>query len=99
MDFGEPEFSKTICDENGRTLQVEYFVTGGYCETDGAQRNSVFGISAQLSIDGKCSDKVTVADVSPSREIALRITQLLARNLVTPITLKDVIEDCLAADL
>jgi hypothetical protein len=99
MAISEPEFSKTICDENGRVLQIDYFVTSGFCETDGAQGNPTFGISARLSIDGRCSDKSTVVDVSPSREIAARITQLLARNFVTPVALRDVIEDCLAAQL
>lgn len=95
----EPEYSRTISDENGRILQIDYFITSGICETDGAQGNPTFGIAARLSIDGHCSDKSTVADVSLSREVAARIAQLLARNSVTPVALRDVIEDCLTTQL
>lgn len=97
MGDNEPIISKTTSDENNRVLKIDYYVSSGFTLTDGAQRNPTFGITVRLSIDGKCSDCSTIEDISPSREMVTRLVQQLADNLVTPVTLKDVVEDCLAA--
>lgn len=94
-----PVISKTVVGENGKTLELDYFMTRGTSHTDGAEGVPCFGISVSLSVDGEVSDSSTVDDVSPSEETARRILQLLAKNLVTPVSLKDVVEDCLAMQI
>ena len=99
MDYSNPAFSGTAIDENGRTLKINYFITKGKCLTDGAPAVPVFGITVNLTIDGKLYDSSAINDVSPSEETVMRMTELFAKNCVTPDTLKDVVEDCLAFQL
>lgn len=99
MCVNKPTVSKTISDENNRVLKIDYYVTSGLTLTDGAQGNPTFGITVQLSVDGKYSDCSAVEDIFPSKEAAAQLVQQLASSFVTPVTLKDVVEDCLAAQL
>lgn len=99
MVSNEPVISKTVLDENGKTLTLDYFITSGICLTDGAKGIPSFGIRVQLSIDGIVTESLTVDDVSPSEEATMRMAQLFAKNLVTPVSLKDIIEDSLASQI
>jgi hypothetical protein len=99
MGVNEPVISRTTLDEDNRELTIDYFVTDGISLTDGAQGKPSYGISVHLSIDGKCSSSSKVDDVSPTKETVMRLLQLFAKNLVTPTSLKDVVEDCIAAQL
>jgi hypothetical protein len=99
MGLNEPVISKTVTDENSNVLKIDYFVTNGISLTDGTQGIPSFGICVQLSIDGKISESSAVNDVSPDKETVMRLLQLFAKNLVTPVSLKDVVEDCVAAQL
>lgn len=91
--------TKTTLDEEDRVLKIDYFVTNGTTLTDGASAIPAYGICVHLSVDGKCLDSSTIDDVSPSEETAVRMAQLFAKNLVTPVSLRDVVEDCLALQL
>lgn len=91
--------SKTTLDEEDRVLKIDYFVTNGTVITDGAATIPAYGICVHLSVEGKCLDSSTIDDVSPSRETVLQMAQLFARNLVTPVSLRDVVEDSLAMQL
>jgi hypothetical protein len=99
MDWSNPAFSGTAIDEKGRRLKLNYFVTEGKCLTDGAPQVPVFGITVNMEIDGNIVDSSSICDVSPSLETVMRMTELFAQNSVTPITLKDVVEDCIALQL
>lgn len=99
MGVNEPVISRTTLDEDNRELKIDYFVTDGISLSDGAQGIPSYGIGVQLQIDGKVSGSSKVDDVSPSKETIMRMVQLFANNLVTPLSLKDVVEDCLAAQL
>jgi hypothetical protein len=99
MSFSELVISKAILDENNRAGIIDYFVTKGTSLTDGAEGIPVFGICVRLSVDGECFDNSAINDVSPSKETTMRMIQLFAKNLVTPVSIKDVVEDCLAAQL
>lgn len=99
MVSNEPVISKTVLDENGKTLKLDYFVTSGTCQTDGAEGVPSFGIRVRRSIDGVVTESSTVDDISPSEETTMRMLQLFAKNLVTPVSLKDVVEDCLASQI
>lgn len=99
MGVNEPVISKTVEDEKGRLLTLDYFVTHGLSLTDGAEGKPAFGIRVQMSTDGKDSDVSQIDDVTPSKETATRMAQLFANFLVTPTSLRDVVEDCLSAQL
>ena len=99
MEVNEPVISETTSDEFGRSLKLDYFVTNGISLTDGVQGNTSFGISVRLCVDGESPECTTIEDVTPSKEAVMRIIQLLAKNFVTPVTLRDVVEDCVAAQL
>lgn len=99
MGASELVISKTFIDDDNRELKIDYFVTNGNSQSDGTQGFPVFGIYVQLSVDGKCSDCSEIDDVTPCKETATQMTQLFAKNLVTPVSLKDVVEDFVAAQL
>ena len=96
MNFIGSVISKKVLNEKNETMEIDYSVTRGESLTDGAKGAPVYGIYVKLSIDGKCRESSKVEDVSPSEETVERLVQLFAKNLVTPVSLKDVVEDCLA---
>jgi hypothetical protein len=95
----KPVISKSFSDEQGRTLKVDYFLTSGACMTDGAEAVPVYGVRADLYINGQYAESAKVDDISPSREETTEMAKRFADNQVTPVSLKDVVEDCIAAQL
>lgn len=88
--------STSLTTDDQRTLKINYFITSGICLTDGAKQITTFGIKAELSVGGKFAEMSKIDDVSPSEETVRIIIDLLAKNNVTPVSLKDVVEDCVA---
>lgn len=88
--------STSLTTDDQRSLKIDYFITSGICKTDGAERITTYGIKAELSVDGKSAETSRIDDVSPSEEAVKGIIDLLANNDVTPVSLKDVVEDCVA---
>jgi hypothetical protein len=52
-----------------------------------------FGIKAQLYHENRLIDESTIEDVTSSKDELMELIETLSRNTVTPVTLKDVIED------
>lgn len=99
MSNEKPVISKSFSDEQGRTLRVDYFLTSGACMTDGAEAVPVYGLRADLYVNGQYAESTKVDDISPLREKAAEMAKLFAENQVTPVSLKDLVEDCIAAQL
>ncbi|HEX2938622.1 MAG TPA: DUF6514 family protein [Ruminiclostridium sp.] len=95
----KPAISKSFSDQSNRELKVDYYVTNGKCRSDGADEVSTYGLKLDLYVNGKISDTVEVDDISISKEEVINLAIKFANNLVTPVSLKDVIEDCVAAQL
>lgn len=85
-----------LTTDDKRSLRVDYFITSGVCMTDGAGEVTTYGIRAELNADGRFMESSKVDDISPSEETVRIVIDLLAKNNVTPVALKDVIEDCVA---
>ena len=90
--------SVTLSTED-KVFQVDYFLTSGLCQTDGSEQVMTFGILTKLSIDGKITEISRVEDVTASEETAQLLIEMLAKNGVTPVSVKDVIEDFVAMQL
>lgn len=84
--------------QNGRLLVSEYYLLTGKCRTDGITDTTTYGIKCELRQDGKLVDSSTVEDISPLQKNVENLILLLQRNSVTPVTLKDVIEDYIACN-
>jgi orotate phosphoribosyltransferase-like protein len=85
--------SINLTSEDQRSLKVEYFVTNCVCQTIGEDQYPTYGILAKLSVDDKFEESSRIDDVSSSGEFVRKVIETLARNGVTPVTLKDVVED------
>lgn len=99
MSHEKPEISKSFSVDGSRNFKVDYYVTDSICQSDGADEVTVYGLRLDLFIDGKLADTSKVDDVSPSKETVVEMARLFARNLVTPASLKDVVEDSISAQL
>lgn len=63
----------------------------------GADDIPVYGVMTKLRVDGVPADSARVDDISPSKETVFNLIRLLARGKVTPVCLRDVAEDFVAA--
>jgi hypothetical protein len=62
-----------------------------------AARNGVcYGVRVTLSENGKTED-ACVDGITPDKSSALRLAELLAENLATPLSLRDILDDLLGA--
>jgi hypothetical protein len=80
--------------ENGR-LRISYFLKSEKFAGDAPHTG--FGIEAKLYMEDELVDDVTVSDVACSQSEVTALIGLLSRNTVTPVTLRDVIEDYINA--
>jgi hypothetical protein len=78
-------------------FEISYYLTDGTCGTDGAQGIAVFGICAEMRCGGMLVDKCRVDDVSCKKEDVLMLIRRLAACTVTPLALRDVVEDAVAS--
>ena len=74
-----------------RQMRVCYFLTSN--AYSGETPHTGFDIEARLYSNDQLVDATAVADVTCSRQEAVALIELLAKNTVTPVTLKDVVED------
>lgn len=78
-----------------RKFRLEYYITRGEVKTEGATV-STFGIEIMkkqrkngvILMESKCANNICVSETQ-----VRRLIDLLAENLVTPITLNDIVED------
>lgn len=93
MQLIQPVYTKEVVDENSRELHLEYCVTESVCLSDGTQGIPTYGIRVQLSFGEDKAEVSLVQDVTPSKKTALELLRILYENSVTPVALRDVIED------
>jgi hypothetical protein len=87
-------------EETGnRNLRINYYLTSKNYARDewGVEEpHTGYGVEVQLFIGGRQADCCKVADISVSQDEVLALIEVLSRNTVTPVSLRDVIEDYLA---
>lgn len=71
-----------------------YLVSGPY---GGDSPVQTYGVELRLMDGARVLDQDTVGDITASEKDAKALLELLCRNTVTPVTLRDVIEDRLGA--
>lgn len=98
MRYSEPANTTLlkIHENDVQPIVINYYLTKDLCMTDGAPQTDVYGIEAQISVEGIITDSSAVKDISPSLSKVQELINQLAMYQVTPITLKDVIEDYIA---
>ena len=80
---------------NGDNFQISYFLRS--VDYSGDAPHTGFGIEARLYSGDKLIDEAAVNDVTCSQDEAIAMIGILSKNTVTPVTLKDVIEDYISA--
>jgi hypothetical protein len=83
-------------DQQSQPAHVKYILVKTLCECDGIDRIPVYGIKAELFINSALTDSSFVSDITSSEPKCKALMEMLAKNKVTPVTLKDVIEDLIA---
>lgn len=76
-------------------MEIVYFMTEETVKTDGCSPVRSYGVEAQLMQCGNVVDKCRVDDVSCNKDEVLALIGRVAANGVTPVTLRDVIDDWL----
>lgn len=76
------------------TMQIRYYLRCCPCNADTARK--AYGVTAELLRGEEVVDEETVDDISCDREGVLALIAKLARCSVTPVTLRDVVEDSIA---
>ena len=77
-------------------IQIYYFLTETECMTDGVEGETVFGVETRLYVGGNETGRCVVNDLSSTKEKIVAFIEKLARNSVTPVALRDVVEDFIA---
>lgn len=76
-------------------MQIDYYLTSQICASDGATPTVVYGIESESIRNGRQGSRATTLDISPNQNEVESIIEKFSRNTVTPITLRDVVEDYL----
>jgi hypothetical protein len=74
---------------------IEYYLISDVCEGEDVPSHKAYGVEIRLCLQGKPLDINSIADITSSKEKAESLIKLFSEALVTPVTLKDVIEDTL----
>jgi hypothetical protein len=77
--------------EEGKAIQVRYCLTEE--DYQGELPHAGYGVCAKLYLADKLVDESSVSDVTCSKSEMITLIEALSRNTVTPVTLRDVIED------
>jgi hypothetical protein len=72
-------------------MHVSYYLRSS--KYAGEAPHEGFGVEARLYQENRLIDESTVEDVTCSKDKLMALIETLSRNTVTPVTLKDVIED------
>ena len=79
-------------DQTGRPVCCKYFMTVGEAQCGDELICETYGVRVVSDWETDC----TVPNITTDPGKAAELVRLLARNLVTPVTLRDVIEDWLS---
>lgn len=90
--YQENAVSTVLLNPEERTpMQVRYCLTEE--DYQGAAPHSGYGVRAEMYLADELIDESAVSDVTCSKNEMITIIEALSRNTVTPVTLRDVIED------
>lgn len=78
-------------------MEILYYLVSGPCDEDDASICQTYGVEVRLMCGTRLVAQDTVGDITASEREAKDLLELLYRNTVTPVTLRDVIEDRLGA--
>ncbi len=74
-----------------KEINLEYYLVA--CETDSS---CTYGIQINSTTDMGEAESEVVEDVSPSKAKMVELINLMYQNSVTPVSIKDVIYDCIS---
>lgn len=78
-------------------MEILYYLISGPYDEGGSASCRTYGVEVRLMCGARAVDQDTVGDITASEKEAKELLALLCRNTVTPVTLRDVIEDRLGA--
>ena len=90
MEGNAVKLYKTVMDQEGERLELEYHLLEEEIALNGAEVNT-YGIE----ISDHRSECRAVRDISPDRAAVMELLELFWRMDVTPITLEDIVQDCI----
>jgi hypothetical protein len=85
-------------EEEAKVCSLNYYLLQNTCMAEGAANAPVYGIRVELTEFGRLLDSAEISDVTTSMESGKYLINLLSNNTVTPVSLKDVIEDYLVVE-
>lgn len=83
-----------VSDGSVRIGTAHYSLTSGTCEVLSTE---TYGVSVTLQREGGAVERCAIEDICCTKGGAQALLRLLCRHTVTPVTLRDVVEDYLAA--
>lgn len=85
--------------ENGAgTARIRYYMVPDEFDAGDGSRTDIYSIRLEMTRDGSTTETV-VRGLTPSAEKCRSVIRMLARGAVTPVTLRDVLEDLAANGL
>lgn len=85
-------------DLETKVCSLNYYLLQNTSVADGYSILPVYGVRVELTDMGRLIDEAEFCDVTISIERGKYLLNLLSNNTVTPVSLKDVIEDYLAIE-
>jgi hypothetical protein len=82
-------------EKNSPLYDIEYYLISDVYEGEDVPFHNAYGIEIRLCLQGKLLDINSIADITSSKEKAESLIKLFSEASVTPVALKDVIEDTL----
>lgn len=96
MNQANESISSQFISEAGEKSTLDYSLVNSELVMDDGTSKEIYGIRVQKKVAGKEPVTSTIVDITSSKKRALEILNLISKNQVTPITLKDVIENLVA---
>jgi len=84
------EFNDALECKN-KELNLEYYLVASEAED-----SYTYGIQVNMTKDTGESETAAIKNVSPSKDSVIELIKLLYSNSVTPVSVHDVIYDCIA---
>lgn len=75
--------------------EIQYYLTNDAYQYPDVVSRDGYGIEIRLCLHEKLIDRICVDDITTSKENAEKLIRVLSLHEVTPITLKDILEDML----
>ena len=88
----------SLGEKTNLPVQLKYYLVESICGSDGIAGIPVFGIKLDYVENEWIKDSALIRDITASSEKCIALIQRIAQDTVTPVTLKDVVEDMIAED-